>query len=335
MRPSVTSAARYLTMCHFSVIGMDKVATLERWGSFWRIVVTYERSGGRPTLKNWTYTLSCTYFCTDEFYGELFFEYENDWFVGDVIEWRDEKNDGNIARRKRRVRELALCNAWEYFGTFTLASDKQDRNDLALFYKRFGEWVGNYNKRYGTHLKYLLIPEQHKNGAWHAHGLLSGVAKESLVRNEFGYLDMPAYRKRFGFISLSEIRDRFRTANYITKYISKDLSGTNLGRNRNGYISSRGLKVSEKIDSRKVSDDFVSAWSNGFCGVTFGKETNVRDSSALLREIERGNNPLYDGEHDSAEKCIALVNEWKKWYNDNIARPFVWNPSVNTFWKGE
>ena len=153
----------------------------------------------------------------------------------------------SVVRARSRVRELAMCQHWEYFATLTLDETKQDRFDIADYIKKLGYWIQNYNKKYGVKLQYLIIPEQHKNGAWHAHGLLRGVAPDSLCKNEHGYLDLPYYRNRFGYISLGRVKSHERCASYITKYISKDVKSTSdhMKKGAHLFYASRGLKGKE------------------------------------------------------------------------------------------
>lgn len=164
----------------------------------------------------------------------------------------DTKLANNISRAKARVYELAMCNEWGYFVTLTLNAENIDRFNLDNAVKRFGEWVSNYNRKYGCKLKYLLVPEQHKNGAWHFHGLFDGIALESLVQNEYGYFDIPYYRKRFGFVSLSAVKDHNKTASYITKYISKDFTASGVEVGKHLFYASRGLQGSERLLSGKM-----------------------------------------------------------------------------------
>lgn len=185
-------------------------------------------------------------------------------------EEKSERFEQSVSRSRTRVRELALCNEWEYFATFTLSDEKQDRFDLKAFVKALGVWIGNYNKKYGVKLKYLIIPEQHKNGAWHAHGLLHNVASDSVVRNMYGYLDIPYYAQRFGYISLSPIKDRNKCATYISKYITKDTAATSaaLGSGYHSFYSSRGLEGREFI-CQGFLDDFECDHYNDFVGTKF------------------------------------------------------------------
>ena len=170
-----------------------------------------------------------------------------------------------IVRARASVRELALCNDWEYFFTGTLDSAKQDRFNLPKWVKDLGVWIGNYNKKYQTKLHYLLIPEQHKDGAYHVHGLLSGISPDSLAPNEYGYLEMPYYRRRFGFMSLSPIKNKMRVSSYVTKYITKDQDTTDIGFGKHRYYASRGLQHKERLGAFWANDkDYNWEWENDF-----------------------------------------------------------------------
>lgn len=170
----------------------------------------------------------------------------------------------SIARTKSRIRELAMCNDFEYFCTFTLSPEKQDRHDLKRWIQDFCNWVGNYNKKFGVKLEYLIIPEQHKDGAWHAHGLVKGIAPQSIVVNKHGYYDMPYYAQRFGFMNFSTIKSRERCASYITKYVTKDVTSTAraIGRGTHMFYHSRGLREKEIIWTG--FGDFNADFENAF-----------------------------------------------------------------------
>ena len=81
-----------------------------------------------------------------------------------------EKELCNLYRAKAAVKEYALCNDWSYFVTLTLDKRKQDRYDLDGYIKNLGVWIGNYNKKFGCKLKYLLIPNNTKT----VHGICMG-----------------------------------------------------------------------------------------------------------------------------------------------------------------
>lgn len=150
----------------------------------------------------------------------------------------DEKLRNNLIRAKTAVQEYALCNQWDYFCTLTVSSEKFDRYNLKEIYKSFSKWVNNYKR--SANIKYLIIPEQHKDEAWHFHGLLAGVPSADLVQNDNGYPTWKPYASRFGFANISTIKDPVKVSNYITKYITKDLGkGIDLGDHL--YYASHGL----------------------------------------------------------------------------------------------
>ncbi len=160
-----------------------------------------------------------------------------------------EKLDNNLIRAKSTVREYALCNDFEYWCTFTIDQSKFDRFDLKTYYKGFSKFLNNYNRLLSDDekVKYLFIPEKHKNGAWHMHGFISGIRKEDLYTNEHGYLTWKQYEKKFGFISMSPIRDIEKTASYAMKYMCKDLDKNVVDRNCHVYYCSQGLKKATNI----------------------------------------------------------------------------------------
>ena len=192
---------------------------------------------------------------------------------GGDSEKSDSKLSNNLARTKGRVLELALCNPWEYFVTLTLNADKQDRHALGDFVKSLGVWIGNYNRKFGCQLKYLIVPEQHKDGAWHMHGFFHGVAVESLVKNQYGYLDMPYYQNRFGYISLDPIKNKNKCSTYISKYILKQyentaLSGVEIGKHM--FYASQKLDKKEVVEIGEIGCSALGeVWYNDYVGISW------------------------------------------------------------------
>ena len=111
----------------------------------------------------------------------------------------------NLARARTKIFEYAICNNFEYFVTLTLNSDR-DRHDLGGYIKDLGQMIRNYRRLYDVNIQYLLIPEQHADGAWHMHGLLLGLPESHLRKNENEYMEWPYYTDRFGYMSIDKIR---------------------------------------------------------------------------------------------------------------------------------
>lgn len=169
----------------------------------------------------------------------------------------DEKLDSNISRAKAKVFEYAYCNEFEYFVTLTIDQKKYDRKDLKTYYKKFSKWLRDYSLKHRRKIEYLFIPELHDDGeSWHMHGFIRGIPEGHLEKNRNGYLDWPAYREKFGYMSIDKIRDRQKAASYITKYISKDLSDCIKELNAKMYYCSKGLKKAEVIKKGLLNSEF-------------------------------------------------------------------------------
>lgn len=169
----------------------------------------------------------------------------------------------NMRRTKERIFALAMCNPWEWFATLTLSPEKYDRNDLEKFRKDLSQMIRDYRKKTGNKVKYLLIPERHKDGCWHMHGFFSGLPESELYA--FSITDkLPfrilarissgtpvytwrAYADRFGYTSIERIKDPEAVSRYIMKYVTKESMTTITELNAHAYYSSKGLAGAEII----------------------------------------------------------------------------------------
>lgn len=131
--------------------------------------------------------------------------------------------DDNVIRARRKVFDIALLNTYDYFFTWTLDKTKIDRYDVPTIKKRLIKYLNNMQQRHN--FRCLLIPEYHKDGAVHFHGMFSGDVKllDSGKMTESGQViyNMPQWR--LGFSTAIPLYGDYTTVcKYITKYISKD-----------------------------------------------------------------------------------------------------------------
>lgn len=203
----------------------------------------------------------------------------------------DKKLDSSISRTKRVILEKALCNPWEWFCTFTIAESKYDRKDLVAWRDSFTQWMRDQRKK-GYPIQYLLVPEQHKDGSWHAHGFLSGVPEDCLISFErmhksgvklprklwkSNYMNWTAYQEKFGFCSLGRIKNPVACGFYITKYITKDNDSMVKQVGLHSYYASRGLNGATKhVDffGRDPEIDRLLVNKYDFCSTGM---THIRD----------------------------------------------------------
>lgn len=189
-------------------------------------------------------------------------------------EENDEKLSQSLTRSRTCVREYVLCNPWDWWCTFTINPENYDRYDLDVFYKDFAKFINNYNSKTCDceehKVKYLLVPEQHEDGAWHMHGFIKGIRPEDLYINQYGYQTWKQYEKKFGFISMSEIKNIEKAASYAIKYMTKNADKNVQELNKHMYYCSKGLhKAVELFRGRAdyLSDKWDWEHPEGFCKI--------------------------------------------------------------------
>lgn len=208
------------------------------------------------------------------------------------------KLSNNISRAKSRVFELAFCNPWELYVTLTLNKEKYDRYNLYNFKKDLSQFIRDYRKKYSVDIKYLLVPEKHKDGAWHMHGLLYGLPIEHLYkfslseklpyrireRIESGtdVYTWKDYENKFGFSDIECIKDHEAVSKYILKYITEDLTRTITELNAHMFYASKGLKCSE-IVCRDIAEHGIlnPDYSNEYCSVKFSNSLDEALSAVI------------------------------------------------------
>lgn len=229
------------------------------------------------------------------FYGcEEFSELSTLKTLADLEKQKNQRFSNNISRAKARIFELAMCNEFNYFCTFTQDQKMRDRFDLSAFRKDLAQLIRNLNRTRSedNKIKYLLIPEKHKKGAWHMHGLLQGLTpadlrlfdlsenipkklKDRIKKGEKIY-DFTRYRKAFGFFTCTEVKSHTAVSKYITKYISKDLQSGVLESGKHLYFASQGLNGREVLLKNCTEPCFVDEWDyeNDYIKI---KEYNIND----------------------------------------------------------
>lgn len=199
----------------------------------------------------------------------------------------ENKINESILRSKSKIFELAFCNPWDWFFTGTINPNKQDRTDLKLFHKQVTQWLRDYNKKYKLNIKFLFVPEKHKDGkSWHIHGFIYGLPVEHLVQFRVGdkmgkgladkvmqgdiVYNWQAYFNRFGFCDLEPIRNHEAVSKYVTKYINKELANSVIELNAHTYYHSRGLKFAELIKKgTMIWKDIAPTYENDYCSVVW------------------------------------------------------------------
>lgn len=159
----------------------------------------------------------------------------------------------SINRTINQIYTISRANKWEYFVTLTINSKLLDNTDFNLVSEKLNIWTNNLKKRYAPDLKYIIVPELHKDKSkWHFHGLFANIGKMPLVfsgkvcvgKFVYDYVKKPFATKiynlplwKYGFSTATIIRDSSKASSYITKYITKDLS--HILQNQHRYLASQ------------------------------------------------------------------------------------------------
>lgn len=145
----------------------------------------------------------------------------------------------SVNRARLRLFEIACCNNWEYFATFTVAGD----DDSAI--KDVLGFFNDFNRNHKCSIKYLGVFERgDKHGRLHFHVLLMDVPSYFLCRYDSSeYAGLPYRLKKYysrssvsnrlyycpswtsrsgahGFCSIIKINSSPALCSYLTKYMS-------------------------------------------------------------------------------------------------------------------
>lgn len=196
----------------------------------------------------------------------------------------DSKLDQSTYRAKSTIEELAKCNDWQYMVTFTLNGEFHDRYDLKGSYSKLSQRIRNIRKKTSCGISYILVPEKHKDGAWHFHGLLNDLPTNELIQWELdtaptkdirkliekGYnvYNWPDIANKFGFMTLTDIVSKEKVTSYIKKYITKELTNSVKELNAKTYYPSSGLKR-RTVDKRgtldTMAEDSLEWYDSDYC----------------------------------------------------------------------
>lgn len=197
----------------------------------------------------------------------------NPWVDDDLKEILDNRSVINsLNRTKQAVYSICRSNSWEWFITLTFDPEKIDSTDYDICVRSLHDWLKYIRKNYAPDLKYILVPELHKDGMkYHFHGLFSNIGSlrfiySGIIKNGVMIYNLKQYKK--GFCTASLVQNTYKASAYIVKYITKDLCSVSKGRKR--YWHSNNLDKPDIIlDNLSVED--VGALLDSFGELSYAK----------------------------------------------------------------
>lgn len=171
-----------------------------------------------------------------------------DYFGMDELDEEKRRESIRIStnRTVKMIYDIARSNVWDWFVTFTFSPEKVDRYDYSACAKKMSQWLNRMGKQCPD-LKYLIVPEHHKDGAWHFHGLFANCAGLDFVPS--GHIDGKGRtiynvgKYRFGWTTATIVSDNHCVTSYLCKYVTKDLCSMTMGKKR--YWCSRNVSRPE------------------------------------------------------------------------------------------
>ena len=179
----------------------------------------------------------------------------------------DEVRSDNIQRAISRLQQIILSNEWDYWVTFTFDDSKIYAKDNKLVIDKLTQWLKNRVQRDG--IGYLLVPEYHKkekrihahclvrgkldllfNDIWKVKGIKKPIKGDTIKRygihaDRILYKVYNVHSWKYGFSTAIDVYGSpSRLANYVTKYMTKDISKI-FGKH---YWCSKNLKLYPTVE---------------------------------------------------------------------------------------
>lgn len=159
----------------------------------------------------------------------------------------------SLLRSKQKIIDLVYHNGlikpWKYFLTLTFDPDKVNSNNYDDVSDALKKWINNM-KHQNPQMEYVIVPEPHKSGRIHFHGLFRNVPNWLLTearnpktnrlikKNGVQVFNLNNYK--YGYSTVSVVKDLTAVSVYISKYMTKELLNLSY---KKRYWSSRSLEL--------------------------------------------------------------------------------------------
>lgn len=183
----------------------------------------------------------------------------------------------SLSRTKNTIYNIARSNIWEWFITLTFDRRITDSSSYDEVVEKLQRTLENIRSRKCPDMKYLIVPELHKDGVhYHFHGLLSNVDGLRFKYSGLCKKDMPIYNIldwSYGFTTATRVTDTQRVSSYITKYITK--ASEQYLKEKRRYYASRNIEKAEPIYTVVDKEDFQKTYADR---ITYCKTINIKQA---------------------------------------------------------
>lgn len=173
-------------------------------------------------------------------------EMEKEPFTGTMVEvvrsfhQAEEKRERSIhnslTRAKQQIYDISRANKWDYFVTLTFNEKKVDRYDYSACTKKLSVWLSNMKLTSSPDFKYIVVPERHKDGAFHFHGLFAHCDGLQIIdsghKDKKGKTVYNIGKYKLGWTTATKVENNSAVTKYITKYTTKELIENTKGKKK-------------------------------------------------------------------------------------------------------
>jgi len=155
----------------------------------------------------------------------------------------------NLYKSKQNIIDLAYENSietpWEYFVTLTFDDKKVNAKNYDYVVQKLSNWLDTIRRK-NTSMRYILVPELHKSGRVHFHGIFKNVPNWELEKarhngrliKKHGIQIYNLTNYKYGFTTVSKVQNMEAVSVYISKYMTKELIDQDF---KKRYWCSQGL----------------------------------------------------------------------------------------------
>lgn len=207
-------------------------------------------------------------------------------------EEKDYQRYKNLYKSKQTIIDLAYENSldtpWEYFVTLTFDDKKVNARHYDYVVENLSSWLDNM-KHQNRNMKYILVPELHKSGRVHFHGIFKNVSNWKLEKayypgtnrlikkNGLQIYNLTNYK--YGFTTVSKVKDMEAISVYISKYMTKELIDQDF---KKRYWCSQGLNR-PKIEYAHFNEDTLKFYIDNHNLKDYKEVVKENCSSVFLR----------------------------------------------------
>ena len=201
---------------------------------------------------------------------------------------REHVIQSSMNRTVQKIYEISRANIWDYFLTLTFDRNKLDSSDYNLLCDKVSKWLNNLRSRYAPDLKYLIVPELHKDGKhYHFHGLLANIGNITLKYSGIkknGHTIYNMSNWKYGFSTVTKVKDSNKISSYVTKYITKELCA--VSKNKRRYWTSKNCDTAKISVYNLPYEDISEILDKNSQSIRHASSITIESAGLIINYIE-------------------------------------------------